>query len=103
MFGKDSLDMAPVERSNPPFSELQEVRLRLDGIFESKEIAQGLTEEFDALYTNGPAGGGGIRYLHSLVLLQLSNLSSLLQLANYHNVLSSVWLGVSNCTFYVID
>lgn len=39
-----------------------EVRLRMDGLFEQRVHAITFTEEFEALYTNGPAGGGGIRY-----------------------------------------
>jgi hypothetical protein len=39
-----------------------EVRLRMDGLFEQRVHAIKFTEEFEALYTNGPAGGGGIRY-----------------------------------------
>lgn len=39
-----------------------DIRLRLDGLFEKEEHAIRLTKEFIALYTNGPAGGGGIRY-----------------------------------------
>ncbi|KAH1240972.1 hypothetical protein GmHk_07G018691 [Glycine max] len=35
-------------------------RLRMDGLFEQKEQAIQFTREFIALYTNGPAGGGGI-------------------------------------------
>lgn len=40
---------------------LQDVRLRMDGLFEQKEHAAQFIKEFTALYTNGPAGGGGIR------------------------------------------
>ena len=43
--------------------EVIDVRLRMDGLFEQEEHADGFVEEFIALYTNGPAGGGGIRYL----------------------------------------
>uniref|UniRef100_A0A8R7VA32 Uncharacterized protein n=1 Tax=Triticum urartu TaxID=4572 RepID=A0A8R7VA32_TRIUA len=40
--------------------EVIDVRLRMDGLFEQEEHADGFVEEFIALYTNGPAGGGGI-------------------------------------------
>jgi hypothetical protein len=40
-----------------------EVRLRMDGLFEQRVHAIKFTEEFEALYTNGPAGGGGISCL----------------------------------------
>lgn len=46
---------------------IRDVRLRLDGLFEIKEHAVLLAREFTALYTNGPAGGGGIR----LILISL--------------------------------
>lgn len=38
-----------------------DVRLRMDGLFELKQHALHFVNEFTALYTNGPAGGGGIR------------------------------------------
>lgn len=38
----------------------EDIRLRMDGLFEQKEQAIQFTREFTALYTNGPAGGGGI-------------------------------------------
>ncbi|KAL9258615.1 hypothetical protein AKJ16_DCAP17353 [Drosera capensis] len=37
-----------------------DLRLRMDGLFKQKEQAVQFTKEFTALYTNGPAGGGGI-------------------------------------------
>ena len=59
------LDSLRVERVNGEYSKLTEkltdVRLRMDGLFESKEQAGHFALEFMALYTNGPAGGGGIR------------------------------------------
>ncbi|MED6159764.1 hypothetical protein PIB30_045232 [Stylosanthes scabra] len=41
----------------------EDIRLRMDGLFEHKEHALRFTREFTALYTNGPAGGGGVRSL----------------------------------------
>lgn len=38
-----------------------DIRLRMDGLFEQESHAVQFTKEFIALYTNGPAGGGGIR------------------------------------------
>ncbi|KAK6142822.1 hypothetical protein DH2020_023170 [Rehmannia glutinosa] len=38
----------------------KDIRLRMDGLFEKEEHAIHFTKEFTALYTNGPAGGGGI-------------------------------------------
>ncbi|GER46411.1 T1N6.18 protein [Striga asiatica] len=37
-----------------------DIRLRMDGLFDKEEHAVQFTNEFTALYTNGPAGGGGI-------------------------------------------
>ncbi|KAL0547848.1 hypothetical protein IC582_012277 [Cucumis melo] len=39
---------------------IEDIRLRMDGLFEQKEHALLFVKEFTALYTNGPAGGGGI-------------------------------------------
>lgn len=44
----------------------EDIRLRMDGLFEKEEHAIQFTKEFIALYTNGPAGGGGIRYFLSV-------------------------------------
>ncbi|KAJ3682134.1 hypothetical protein LUZ60_014707 [Juncus effusus] len=41
-----------------------DVRLRMDGLFEQEKHAVCFTQEFMALYTNGPAGGGGISTGH---------------------------------------
>ncbi|KAI3869778.1 hypothetical protein MKW98_030959 [Papaver atlanticum] len=38
----------------------KDIRLRMDGLFDRKEQAIHFVKEFTALYTNGPAGGGGI-------------------------------------------
>ncbi|KAJ4730892.1 Variant surface glycoprotein ILTAT 1.23 [Rhynchospora pubera] len=37
-----------------------DIRLRMDGLFELEQHANCFYHEFMALYTNGPAGGGGI-------------------------------------------
>ena len=42
-------------------SSVEDIRLRMDGLFETKEHTLLFVREFTALYTNGPAGGGGIR------------------------------------------
>lgn len=44
---------------------VEDIRLRMDGLFEQKEHALLFVKEFTALYTNGPAGGGGIRLMHT--------------------------------------
>ncbi|CAH2039334.1 unnamed protein product [Thlaspi arvense] len=46
-----------------------DIRLRMDGLFELKEHAVQLTKEFTALYTNGPAGGGGISTGHKMEIV----------------------------------
>ncbi|MEH7236390.1 acyclic terpene utilization AtuA family protein [Bacillus sp. JJ1562] len=43
------------------FEEPYEVRLRIAGKAETMEKAERIGEEVEALYTNGPAGGGGAR------------------------------------------
>lgn len=42
-------------------AEAAEVRLRVAARTANKAMAQALTREVESLYTNGPAGGGGIR------------------------------------------
>lgn len=45
-----------------------EIRLRIAGKSRHKALAQLVGEEVEALYTNGPAGGGGARkYLHEVI------------------------------------
>lgn len=45
-----------------------EIRLRIAGKSKTKALAQLVGEEVEALYTNGPAGGGGARkYLHEVL------------------------------------
>ena len=49
-------------------SSAYEIRLRIVGKSKSKALAQLVGEEVEALYTNGPAGGGGARkYLHEVI------------------------------------
>lgn len=69
------LDSLKVARSNGDSSSLQkitDVRLRMDGLFEKEEHAAHFAKEFMALYTNGPAGGGGIRSETGFVLNYLA-------------------------------
>uniref|UniRef100_A0A8I6YQ45 Acyclic terpene utilisation N-terminal domain-containing protein n=1 Tax=Hordeum vulgare subsp. vulgare TaxID=112509 RepID=A0A8I6YQ45_HORVV len=63
VMGYDSLKANGGNNDNYSSKEVIDVRLRMDGLFEREEHAGGFIEEFIALYTNGPAGGGGIRYL----------------------------------------
>ncbi|KAH7438310.1 hypothetical protein KP509_04G009600 [Ceratopteris richardii] len=70
LIGVNSLLIAPNELSKS--TQALEVRLRMDGLFDSEEQAMQLMRDFEALYTNGPAGGGGIRCLfHQLFQLML--------------------------------
>ena len=56
LIGVNSLFQGSLEGSNP-----SEVRLRVVGKADSAESAALIGEEVEALYTNGPAGGGGVR------------------------------------------
>ncbi|KAJ7515008.1 hypothetical protein O6H91_23G068200 [Diphasiastrum complanatum] len=58
--GHNSLHIQSIFLSETAGPEAPEVRLRLDGLFDSQMKAVRFTQEFEALYTNGPAGGGGI-------------------------------------------
>ncbi|KAF7109467.1 hypothetical protein CFC21_109721 [Triticum aestivum] len=60
VMGYDSLKANGGNNDNHSSKEVIDVRLRMDGLFEQEEHADGFVEEFIALYTNGPAGGGGI-------------------------------------------
>lgn len=50
-------------RGTYSMEHVMDIRLRMDGLFKMKEHAVCFVEEFTALYTNGPAGGGGIWYI----------------------------------------
>jgi len=59
--GEDSLGVCSGDESARASSNPYEVRLRMDGLFETRAHASTFIHEFEALYTNGPAGGGGVR------------------------------------------
>ena len=61
IIGVDGLKATSISDTSSPMAS-EDVRLRMDGLFETKEHAVQFTWDFTALYTNGPAGGGGIRY-----------------------------------------
>lgn len=61
IIGLDSLKAMCI--NNTLSKPCEDIRLRMDGLFEKEEHAVQFTREFTALYTNGPAGGGGIRSL----------------------------------------
>ncbi|KAK6920155.1 Acyclic terpene utilization [Dillenia turbinata] len=60
IIGLDSLKITSTDKGNPLSNDIQDVRLRMDGRFKQEQHAVLFCKEFTALYTNGPAGGGGI-------------------------------------------
>jgi hypothetical protein len=66
----DYIGMNSVHRTNftPPSVFPYEIRLRVAGKTQSQEDAALIGEEVEALYTNGPAGGGGVRkYVNEVI------------------------------------
>ena len=61
IIGHDSLKATSIDDNASLLKTIEDIRLRMDGLFEFKEHAVQFAREFLALYTNGPAGGGGIR------------------------------------------
>lgn len=62
--GLSSLHGESLSQGSAPY----EIRLRIAGKSPDKALAQLVGEEVEALYTNGPAGGGGARkYLHEVI------------------------------------
>lgn len=61
IIGFDSLKAVCNESISSIADGSRDIRLRMDGLFEVEEHAIKFVREFTALYTNGPAGGGGIR------------------------------------------
>ncbi|MBN7811135.1 DUF1446 domain-containing protein [Algoriphagus sp. H41] len=62
--GMSSLHGAELSQDHSPY----EIRLRIAGKAKDRRLAQLVGEEVEALYTNGPAGGGGARkYLHEVI------------------------------------
>ncbi|KAG9441140.1 hypothetical protein H6P81_016994 [Aristolochia fimbriata] len=72
IIGLDSLKASDINEKTSCAKHSYDIRLRLDGLFEKKEHAIQLVREFTALYTNGPAGGGGIStgYKKEIILLK---------------------------------
>ncbi|KAH7690815.1 Acyclic terpene utilization protein [Dioscorea alata] len=60
IIGYNSLKIGIADIHNLSEKQTLDIRLRMDGLFKQKEHAVHFSEEFMALYTNGPAGGGGI-------------------------------------------
>lgn len=59
IIGLDSLKTS--SKNTIQLRDIEDIRLRMDGLFEQEDQAIQFTKEITALYTNGPAGGGGIR------------------------------------------
>ena len=57
LIGQNSVHRDSWHQSKEPY----EVRLRVAGKAKTLELAARVGEEVEALYTNGPAGGGGVR------------------------------------------
>jgi len=51
-----------------PFTSLNEIRLRIVGRTKNEEEAKKIGDEVESLYTNGPAGGGGVTKMFKDVL-----------------------------------
>ncbi|XP_043714805.1 uncharacterized protein LOC122663151 isoform X3 [Telopea speciosissima] len=64
IIGLDSLKATNISEATLLERDSEDIRLRMDGLFEQKEHAVQFVKEFTALYTNGPAGGGGISTGH---------------------------------------
>ncbi|KAH9732743.1 propionyl-CoA carboxylase [Citrus sinensis] len=64
IIGLDSLKTASISDDPSSWRTSEDIRLRMDGLFELKDHAVQFTKEFIALYTNGPAGGGGVSTGH---------------------------------------
>ncbi|XP_050249691.1 uncharacterized protein LOC126696958 [Quercus robur] len=64
IIGHDSLKATSIDDNASLLKTIEDIRLRMDGLFEFKEHAVQFAREFSALYTNGPAGGGGISTGH---------------------------------------
>ncbi|XP_022757271.1 uncharacterized protein LOC111304704 isoform X2 [Durio zibethinus] len=60
IIGLDSLKATSIDNYPLTWRANEDIRLRMDGLFQEKKHAAQLAKEFTALYTNGPAGGGGI-------------------------------------------
>ncbi|XVE73890.1 hypothetical protein DITRI_Ditri11bG0155000 [Diplodiscus trichospermus] len=60
IIGLDSLKATSIDNYPSAWRASEDIRLRMDGLFQEKKHAEQLAKEFTALYTNGPAGGGGI-------------------------------------------
>jgi hypothetical protein len=74
IIGLDSLKATSIDDNASWWENGEDIRLRMDGLFELKEHAIQFAREFTALYTNGPAGSGGIRSVSYLLVQPFSRL-----------------------------
>lgn len=69
IIGLDSLKASSYQSVTSIDAGCRDIRLHMDGLFARKEDAIQFVREFTALYTNGPAGGGGISTGHKKEIL----------------------------------
>lgn len=67
-------DAGDMLADHPP-SDRRDIRLRIAAVHDDRAIAQTLLHEMNALYTCGPAGGGGVR---TSIKPRLNNVSALI-------------------------
>lgn len=67
-------DAGDMLADHPP-SDRRDIRLRIAAVHDDRAIAQTLLQEMNALYTCGPAGGGGVR---TSIKPRLNNVSALI-------------------------
>ncbi|XP_031390565.1 uncharacterized protein LOC116203045 isoform X2 [Punica granatum] len=72
--GVNSLKATCSDSHFSSWNDSGDIRLRMDGLFEKKEHAVQFIREFTALYTNGPAGGGGISTGHKKEIILVKEL-----------------------------
>lgn len=84
IIGLDSLKTISIHDNNISCA-CEDIRLRMDGLFELKEHAVQFETEFTALYTNGPAGGGGVRSVSSEFVLLIFLRSEAAHLRKFFN------------------
>lgn len=85
LIGLNSLHPAELSKNSSPY----EVRLRVAGMCDTPEHAQLIGEEVEALYTNGPAGGGGARKMVTQVVGVVSTLLNRIQVKPDFHLLST--------------
>lgn len=83
--GVNSVHRTSFEFGNPPY----EVRLRVAGRAQTMEDAALIGEEVEALYTNGPAAGGGVRKFVNEVIGIVSTLIDRTQIETQLTLLQS--------------